>query len=55
MKSGNRAIRQGIVIKFVAASLLLMQLCACNTMAGLGKDVESLGGAIEKSADKAKK
>ena len=36
-------------------ALACLSLSACNTMAGLGKDMESLGSAIEKSADKAKK
>jgi predicted small secreted protein len=32
-----------------------MLLAACNTTAGAGKDIKSAGGAIEKSADDAKR
>lgn len=32
--------------------LLLALLSACNTMQGLGKDVESLGEGISRSADR---
>ncbi len=33
----------------------IMLLVGCNTMSGLGKDVEKLGDNIEKKAEKAKK
>jgi predicted small secreted protein len=35
----------------IAAPLLAS---ACNTIAGLGKDVGAVGGAVEKSAEDAK-
>lgn len=31
---------------------LVMALAACNTVQGVGKDVQVVGSAIEKSADK---
>jgi predicted small secreted protein len=55
MNIGKRYIWLGAALKLLAASLVCAHLSACNTMAGLGKDVEKLGGSIEKSADKAKK
>ena len=33
---------------------LMMSLAACNTTAGVGRDVESVGDAIEDSAEEAK-
>jgi predicted small secreted protein len=31
------------------ASVLLGGLCACHTISGIGQDVKSAGGAIEKA------
>lgn len=33
--------------------LFLLLLSACNTMQGLGKDIESLGSGIDRTARKA--
>lgn len=33
------------------ALLLLFSLTACNTMAGVGRDVESAGNAVEEAAE----
>ena len=55
MTLGKHDIWFGAALKLLAMALVCAQLSACNTMAGLGKDVESLGGTIEKTADKAKK
>jgi predicted small secreted protein len=43
--------------KLVLASLLLLTpvLAACNTIAGIGKDVSTVGGAVEDAAKDAKK
>lgn len=32
-------------------TLLVVGLSACNTIGGMGKDIESAGGAIEEAAD----
>ncbi len=37
-------------VKLLLAAGLLLSLAACNTVAGLGKDVQEGGAAIEKSA-----
>ncbi len=34
----------------IAAALLLVALAGCNTMEGLGKDVEKVGSEIEEAA-----
>lgn len=44
--------RSGFVIG--AALLVPLFLTGCNTVSGLGEDVEAAGDAIEKSADKNK-
>ncbi|MEJ5349431.1 MAG: entericidin A/B family lipoprotein [Desulfosoma sp.] len=38
----------------LALSLFLGAATGCNTVKGIGKDIRSLGGAIERSADGAK-
>jgi predicted small secreted protein len=38
----------------LATALMIMSLAACNTTAGIGRDVESVGDAIEDSAEEAK-
>tara|TARA_R110000772_G_scaffold66361_1_gene147804 strand:- start:10626 stop:10844 length:219 start_codon:yes stop_codon:yes gene_type:complete len=50
--------RKVIMIKSLAAAVLamgLLALPACNTTAGVGKDVQVVGGAIENAAIKQKK
>ncbi|MGQ5522510.1 entericidin A/B family lipoprotein [Chitinimonas sp. PSY-7] len=37
----------------VLAALIGLQLTACNTMQGIGKDIKKGGEAIERAADKA--
>ncbi|SFE49300.1 entericidin B [Nitrosomonas sp. Nm166] len=39
------------MLTFMIALIAVIQLSACNTMRGVGKDVQSGGRAIEKSAD----
>lgn len=42
--------------KFLSlAPVLLLALAACNTMEGLGQDVQKGGQALENTADDAKK
>ena len=44
-----------MIKKFVLMAFLVFcitALTACNTMQGLGKDIESAGEAIERAADK---
>ena len=45
-----------MIRKIVTAGLLtgMFVLAACNTVAGAGKDVSSVGNAPTKAADKAK-
>ena len=38
----------------VLAVAFLLTLAGCNTMEGLGKDIKSLGGNIEKKAEEKK-
>lgn len=44
-------MRKILLALAIAAPLLAS---ACNTIAGLGKDVGAVGGAVEKSAEDAK-
>ena len=39
-------------LKTLIISLCCSLLIACNTMSGVGKDVEKVGESIQKSADK---
>jgi predicted small secreted protein len=39
----------------VLAVAFLLTLAGCNTMEGLGKDLKTLGGSIEKKAEEEKK
>lgn len=41
-----------LLLAIVIAAPLLVS--ACNTIAGLGKDVGAVGGAVEKTAEDAK-
>lgn len=43
-----------LIITAIVAPLLALGLTACNTMEGLGQDVQSVGGKIENSADRKK-
>jgi predicted small secreted protein len=40
---------------FASVLALLPILAACNTIAGIGKDVSTVGGALEDAAKDAKK
>jgi len=40
------------LVMLVAAVLVV---AGCNTVAGLGKDMEAAGGAVEKAANRGKK
>ena len=41
-------------LKRVVTISLMLALAACNTMEGLGQDVQKGGAAIENAADKSK-
>jgi predicted small secreted protein len=41
------------VLGLVAAGLLALSLNACNTVSGMGEDVEAAGGAMSDTADDA--
>ena len=43
-------IAQKTVISTTAA-LMALSMAACNMIAGAGEDIESVGGAIEKTAE----
>ena len=38
----------------IVAPLMVMMMAGCNTMEGLGQDVQTVGGKIENSADRNK-
>jgi entericidin A len=42
-------------LKIIAAMLAIGVMAGCNTMAGAGKDVQSVGDSLENSAEKHKK
>lgn len=52
-KSINIKMRNFILL--ITVFLTLGNLSACNTVQGIGKDIEAAGGAIEGSAKKNKK
>ncbi|MFC6198928.1 entericidin A/B family lipoprotein [Ponticaulis profundi] len=41
-------------MKIVGISLVALTVSACNTIEGMGRDIESAGGAIEKTANENK-
>jgi predicted small secreted protein len=41
-------------VKIIAAMLAIAVMAGCNTMAGAGKDVQSVGSSLENSAEKNK-
>jgi predicted small secreted protein len=41
-------------LKIIAATLAIAVMAGCNTMAGAGKDVKSVGDSLENSAEKHK-
>ena len=45
-------INRVVIVMAVAA---MLALASCNTMEGLGKDLKTLGGNIEKKAEEEKK
>lgn len=42
-------------ITIIASLMLLQALSACNTMEGLGQDLQAGGKSLEKAADRNKK
>jgi predicted small secreted protein len=52
---GEFTMKIKIIARLLVTTLVLqMSLTACNTIRGAGQDVKAAGGAIEKSAEKAK-
>ncbi len=43
------------IAAMMAAVAMVMGLAACNTVKGVGKDVEKAGEGVQKAADKAQK
>ena len=41
--------------KLVVTAMAMLVLAGCNTIAGLGRDIEAAGGAVEKAATDTKK
>ena len=39
------------LISIICAGLMLISVSGCETMEGLGKDIENLGESIQKKAD----
>ena len=39
------------VLSIIAVLLLLILMSGCNTLSGMGKDVESAGKSVQKAAD----
>lgn len=52
--AANKPVRRSSLL-LGAVLLVPLTLTGCNTVSGLGEDVEAAGGAIEKSAEKNKK
>ena len=44
-----------VLLSFLAGALMLGSLAACNTMEGVGRDVERGGEKIQKEANEARK
>ena len=44
-----------LLLSFIAGAVLLGSLAACNTMEGMGRDVERGGEKIQKEAQEHKK
>lgn len=42
------------IVQWTTAIMLLIGVTACNTMEGLGEDVQAGGAKLEKSAEKRK-
>ncbi len=42
------------IATLLAAALVAMTLSACNTIHGMGQDIQKAGTAVEKAADKNK-
>ena len=48
----NRSLTQMLIMLFFAL-ILAAPLTACNTMSGMGEDVEAAGEALEEEAEEA--
>ena len=47
------SLKRGIAL-CAAATVIVLGFAACNTVAGVGKDVKSTGKAVERTAEDAK-
>jgi entericidin B len=56
MRASHKEIQQmkKTLVPVVIALLAAVSLSACNTTAGVGKDIKSTGKAIERTAEDAK-
>jgi predicted small secreted protein len=46
--------KEAVMLRIIAAMLAIAVMAGCNTMAGVGKDVKSVGDSLENSAEKHK-
>jgi predicted small secreted protein len=44
-----------LLVVFVAGIFAAFAVTGCNTVAGMGKDIEAAGGAVDKAATDTKK
>ena len=44
-----------LLVVLIAAVVAAFATTGCNTVSGMGKDIEAAGGAVEKSASDTKK
>lgn len=54
-QTATQPLNRRTAMLFSALLLAPLALAGCNTVSGLGEDVEAAGGAIEESAEKNKK
>jgi predicted small secreted protein len=51
----SRTSPKTLTAVLIAGAVALGALSACNTIGGAGRDIESVGGAIDEAADDSKK
>jgi predicted small secreted protein len=44
-----------LLVVFLTAAFAVFATTGCNTVAGMGKDIEAAGGAVDKAATDTKK
>lgn len=55
MPAERASQKEAVMLRIIAALLAIAVMAGCNTMAGAGKDVQSVGSSLENSAEKNKK